>query len=436
MSSTSTPTTPPGLDRRHPFGRVSCEEEREALESRYQEFFFHEAPFNEQALDEDTYLIVGRRGTGKTSLTQYFTFQEKFKRATCIDVDEPDLYETALQELATHAGNERQIAVPRMVRVWIYLIWSLLFHHYRDSAAVIRRASSLTGKNRSASRLILDMVKALLTKFVRRRNLGDEFEKLLTSSMIHDAQQAVQAMAAQAPVIVAIDSLERYGGSNEMLLRATAALIEAAAKMNRMYAKGGIHVKVFMADEIFPSVREHFVDNYLKYVKAPLYLHWRPKDLIRLISWRLYAFLRERQPAAVSHVPKDLDWSRFGSVRDKMWLPFFGEDLINRNKLQERTFPYVLRHTQLRPRQLVLVCNSIAECALASSDFPQFTGPVIVDGVRRCESHLATEVVNSYSTIYRNVGEIIRALTGLPMVFRGNRLDRADSTNIVAVAQR
>ena len=50
-----------------PFGAESCEHELEALQDRYQEYYYEQSRFNTEALDSDTYLIVGRRGSGKTS---------------------------------------------------------------------------------------------------------------------------------------------------------------------------------------------------------------------------------------------------------------------------------------------------------------------------------------------------------------------------------
>ena len=71
-----------------PFGAESCEHELEALQDHYKEYYYEQSRFNAEALDADTYLIVGRRGSGKTSLTKYFNFQERYKNAHSIDVDE------------------------------------------------------------------------------------------------------------------------------------------------------------------------------------------------------------------------------------------------------------------------------------------------------------------------------------------------------------
>jgi polynucleotide 5'-kinase involved in rRNA processing len=61
---------------RFPFGEESCEHEFKVLQDEYKRFYYNQSRFNTEALEEDVYLIVGRRGSGKTSLTKYFGFQE------------------------------------------------------------------------------------------------------------------------------------------------------------------------------------------------------------------------------------------------------------------------------------------------------------------------------------------------------------------------
>jgi hypothetical protein len=105
-----------------------------------------------------------------------------------------------------------------------------------------------------------------------------------------------------------------------------------------------------------------------------------------------------------------------------MWLPYFGDEITNGRGLRERTFSYVLRHTQLRPRQLILVCNAIAK--RAGQRFPRFSEVDIREAVKEAESDLASEIVNSFHSVYPRVHEIVDALLNMPMVFPGNELDR------------
>jgi hypothetical protein len=163
--------------------------------------------------------------------------------------------------------------------------------------------------------------------------------------------------------------------------------------------------------------------NPLKTVQAPLYLLWRPRDLLRLICWRFYRFL-DAHHLLHSASRQRIDWSDQHDVMEKMWRPYFGHEVTNAQGLQEDTFPFVLRHTQLRPRQLIYVCNTIARRALQRGSFPVMSAEDIIAGARDAQTMLAQEVINSYSSVYPGVSRIVNALMRLPMVFSGSELDK------------
>jgi hypothetical protein len=110
-------------------------------------------------------------------------------------------------------------------------------------------------------------------------------------------------------------------------------------------------------------------------------------------------------------------------LREK-WEPYWGKKLRNRQGLIEETFPFVLRHTQLRPRQLIVLCNSIAKQARLRETFPEFDPDSIIEGIQQSEERLAEEVMNSYNSVYSGAARIVEALSGLPSMFKGNELDK------------
>jgi hypothetical protein len=206
------------------------------------------------------------------------------------------------------------------------------------------------------------------------------------------------------------------------MMRTTAALIQCGSEFNRDHARKGVHLKIFLMAEVFPYIKEEVVLNPLKSIRNEIYLHWRPKDLMRLISWRFHHYLRATEQ--LSEESTDIKWDDYNDVREKMWNPYFGNSLRNGKGMAELSFPYVLRHTQMRPRQLIVLCNTIAQRAFREKTFPIFQPDAIVKAVAEGENALAEEVLNSYSSVYPKVGRIVDALSGLPMLFKGNELDK------------
>jgi hypothetical protein len=121
---------------------------------------------------------------------------------------------------------------------------------------------------------------------------------------------------------------------------------------------------------------------------------------------------------------KKVDWDDFDDILEKMWYPYFGEKITNLRGREEESFPYILRHTQMRPRQLVILCNAIARETIRAGKFPRFNNISIGNTLVQYEYDLADEVLNSYDLIYPRVSEIVMALTNAPMSFKGSFLDQ------------
>jgi hypothetical protein len=410
---------------KEPFGLADCESElRKLRQEGYSALYFGETPFNQAAVEEETYLIVGRRGSGKTALSQYFSFGETFKNPILIDVDQPALYQRSLTEVAAFGAGPRDLAIHRLQRIWYYLVWSLIAERMRHLSPEIERACEGQTQPRSLSEFIGRKLESLVAIF---KDPGDfteaDLNSLLTEQSLERARPAILSIARERPVIIAIDTLERYDRSDEHLMNALAGLIRCAAEFNGLYAEIGIHLKVFMSGEVFPHLKEVGLQNTLKDVKHPVYLLWRPRDLLRLICWRFYRYLKANNQ--LDEASKgEIDWTNPGVVMQKMWRPYFGSYVTNGRGLREQTFTYVLRHTQLRPRQLILVCNAIAQNAIEEGRFPHASETDIRVAVRHAEGELAAEIINSFTTIYPKVEEIVNALLNIPMVFSGNELDR------------
>jgi hypothetical protein len=216
--------------------------------------------------------------------------------------------------------------------------------------------------------------------------------------------------------------MENYAVRDEAMMRSMGALIQCASRFSRDYARLGIYLKVFIMAEIFPYLKEEVSLNPLKFIHDEIYLQWRPKDLMRLISWRYDRYLKQKDSTA-PRVSK-VDWDNHHDVLREKWEPYWGKKIRTSQGLIEETFPYVLRHTQLRPRQLIVLCNSIAKRSQEADTFPEFSPENIIEGIQRAEKRLAEEVMNSYSSVYPGAARIAEALSGLPLIFKGNELDK------------
>ena len=404
-----------------PFGLAACEAELGALGTQYSDIYFDEVPFNQAALDDDAYLVVGRRGSGKTALAQYFSFQRAKPGAICVEVRKGEVYQEALAEVSRRTSESRAIAVANLTRVWEYIIWSLIGDAMARAGSNVKPIDSDTSTAR-VPELVADLIAKILDFF--KGNDESAFAKgvhqFVNKANLGAVRKTATELAIKRPIFIAIDTLEQYDIQNAALMNALAALVEYASDFNLEYASKHIHLKVFVSGEVYPYMKEAVLLNPSKVVRHPVYLIWRAKDLLRLIGWRFYRYLEY----SGNTPPNGVDWEDYDDVLAKVWTPHFGKTITNARNLVEDTWPYVLRHTQMRPRQLIQICNAIASRAMAEGTFPQFTREQIIAGVRTAEVELASEIVNSFKEIYPGVERILSALVTIDMMFQGNQLDR------------
>ena len=297
------------------------------------------------------------------------------------------------------------------------MIWSIIFNQYSDQDTAIRNAAVVSGKKMKRARIISDIVNGLLSKYVDSDGkVMGTLSEALTDPVFSKAKEKALEYTRREPIIIAIDTFERYDRGNSAMMTVTASLVQCANSFNIAYANKGIHIKAFVSAEIFPYIKESAITNTTKFIRHPLYLRWRPKDLVRLISWRFYRYMTERKFKLPN---KKVDWDDFDDILNKMWYPFFGEKTTNLRGIEEASFPYILRHTQMRPRQLVILCNNIARETVRNGKFPDFTSVQINRAIASCEYDLADEVLNSYDLIYPRDSEIVMALTNASMTFDG-----------------
>ncbi len=209
-------------------------------------------------------------------------------------MDEPNVYSGILQSIADKPMLSADLSVIEVGKIWDYLIWSLIFDEFRDNDPAIKAASILVRKG-NASHFIHDLLRGLLNKYVDDSGkVADDVSATTTSPIFTAAQAKVLEHTRKEPIIVAIDTFERYDRENVAMMVVTAALIQRANEFNISYASKGIHVKAFVSAEIFPHIKESIITNTTKFIRNPIYLRWKPRDLIRLIMWRFYRYMQEK----------------------------------------------------------------------------------------------------------------------------------------------
>src|SRR5262249_30636945 len=180
-----------GLTDLEPFGEADCESELKVLgSSEYSKYYFDHTRFNREALSPKVFLIIGRRGAGKTALSQFFSFQQLMPRVITIEIDEPAAFQQLMSKIAESAATTREVAIPRLVKIWDFVIWSTIFRQLQDRDARIKAAVPFADQAVSVSTFIRHVLKTLVSKFLESdSDLADELEDFISNDRIQRAKR-------------------------------------------------------------------------------------------------------------------------------------------------------------------------------------------------------------------------------------------------------
>jgi hypothetical protein len=131
----------------------------------------------------------------------------------------------------------------------------------------------------------------------------------------------------------------------------------------------------------------------------------------------LRMFLTQRYPSYVRGIPPE-DY-------EGLLYRVIPTSIRNPSGIPEHTVAYVLRHTQLLPRQVLYIFNEALHRAIAEHDRPTVRPSHIVDTVREAEAILCPEVFSAHSFRHRKAQKVARRLIPyLPSRFDDGYLHR------------
>ncbi len=380
-----------------PFGHANLETEYRALKGKYQEVYLADTAFAGAALDHRTYLIVGRRGSGKTALASYFAFQKQIPNLLHVPIGAAEAYPRVLSALSEKLTQSPAVAIPLMIRIWNWAVIVAI----DEAVSIARSDAKLTTRpeeEEDAFTAALNLINGLLDQ-THAADIN-ELNNLLHAKAELDS--GVRAFANLRKIVVTIDTLEKYDTNDTLMMRALAALVQYAAAFQQTYSPD-ISLKVFVPGELYSSLTDEFVLNPVKVLRRPLHLRWSAPQLLRLISWRFWRYLLLRRPF-YRNTGMNVRWSDPRDVYRTVWCRHF-TPVVTGGHGTENSLQYLLRHTQMLPRQLIYICNAIA--ARAGGREETFLESDILEGVNDAVDFLISDVINAYSATFPRLSEII-----------------------------
>jgi hypothetical protein len=393
-------------------------------------------------------MIIGRKGAGKTDALLSAQLDTRFRPLVYFNyTDSAKFFTQILSQIhQTIQANRVTPLVEEVAAFWRSLFWIATIATIVGSAR-----DKQDPKIETLRRFVIDLgiggdLRATPYHFVLRAILWfrekykrsefdstgidffECFEEITISDMavesaVECALQYLNEINRQA--IILFDSFETLDVRDQHNQLAISALIKCVAD----FQKPGVpaHVRCCIPAESY----FYFLDvssNVLKDFQKSQFLHWHARELLKIAAIRYATFIEVWQPDAVRQMVRPFDL-RSEKTTQAFWDQFLPATVTNgANQQQELTIPYLLRHTQLLPRQLLLIFNSVFSASFAENrSYTSKVSPhAIVRDIKIAENLITEQIIDSYKNIWPTARQVLE--TTLPKFahYGGNIISYSD----------
>lgn len=404
----------------------------------------HNKSFN-SLLRKDLSVVIGRRGSGKTALLTSYKY-----RPYLVGNIEPDTfgadfsaYDLVIEVKTYKDFEEMQTRVVKdpntfrpiesIVEDWAtlildYFLAKLVAEETTSSRRAANNSHLLAIQNylRQDESAIEDEVRKAVwgqslwgrIKTFGRGKKSDEREFLPQEEVMRRAVEYLKSEKKRA--VITFDSMDEYDIGRPAFNRTVGALVRFIAHFNTRYDR--IKIKLVLPSEIFPEIQEAS-GNPLKDLVSYDQVQWSSMELMQIAAYRYKLFLSLYDPE-YCHELRKLDLNRRDDVH-QFWSRFFPTKHTNRYGVEEDAMTYVLRHTQLLPRQLLMILQRIVvNSRRLTGGYREFKESVVRNVIEEMEPVIAGEIFGAFRHIYPFAKDIGKSVFGnLPTILTYNQLE-------------
>lgn len=367
------------------FGQDSAESEAQTLHQ-----IFLSVPFYERLQSLKKWLILGRKGSGKTAacLMLFRQLQQEGK-VTLLTPRSLSAAKSALLEKSSISKDEaallkwRYIFLLEVSRYIVYLAEEHFGSNYSNWEKPIREVRAFLVKQddnqasrfdkalkfvRSINKLAINILQVegsieVDSEIKKAEKLGDELDQVFIS--IREAARAV----FKKPLYILVDQVDDLWDSTDVGQDLVIGLLRAAKETNDNL--NFMKVIVFLRSDIFSYLRFHDSDKYRSHMET---IAWNLQDLKGMIA------LRIRKSTRIQ-----------GDV-DSVWLKVFPALINNKS-----SFQYLISHTLMRPRDLIQLCNICRDQA-SNRNGHSISDQDIQNAIPQYSQWKLEDLVSEYST--------------------------------------
>lgn len=327
--------------RSNPFGDVRAELDHEMLNRSFYEWQDYKALFE----TSDRFIVVGRRGTGKSALTYQLRKVWTERKYISIVVAPNEEQVIGLRPIAAFFGTTVSKIRAGVKIAWRYAMFMeiaiALYEHYKTKKDVEQRTVLLVHVRAwlGAGNNCIDRTRSVLRSGLKtiedpEDRIAELSSVLQLNRVAEDVSQILESGNRQ--VVILIDRLDEGYEPDQVGIGLVDGIVYGIDEI-RLALGDRLRALVFLRDNIFRALEAEDKDFSRNLEAHYLRLHWDPQELMYMATKRI----REVFPAT-KEIQSDA----------KVWNAITANELHGRDQ-----FKRILRLTLYRPRDLIALLN-------------------------------------------------------------------------------
>lgn len=427
------------LTRENPLGPFYHERIMRRIHDNRSKLLLYHVDLFDKVLERQSPLIVGRRGSGKTAVVNAFLAasgkSDNYYSGSKSKNHSKDLYvfinswkqlDAIIEKVGRDVlhsmgddGDWMSVLPETVSRHWSNRIWHAIFEELFEEYQVDdprHLAKKLPGVIKYVTGRDFLPPDARITEDLVER----QFNKLRGEVLSFFRTESMRCY-------VVIDALDRYPITAPRFTKLIAGFLKCVNEFQD--DNEGVSVICCLPEEVEPFFRQE-VSNRIKEMSTAetmSKLRWKPVDLLRIVAERYRDFL-------TIHLEEDKDFVRSINQLNFQERKDLGEffslvtpkTVTNKLGKSENALAYIIRHTQLLPREFILIFSRAIVMSHALRGSWRFIeAEAIVSAVNEQESELADQVLTPYKTLYPTfTSEIKGVISELMPFFNKSDMDR------------
>lgn len=359
-------------------------------------------------------IIIGRRGSGKTAylhsafIDQEFEIIEEIKTAATFS----KIVNTIEEKTSASYNLSENIASFWDDIFYIALISKVVkkYDNMSIELNLIKDFAAKQGihKELSLDKILWDIVHSISSKLDNIVGLAANFIEKEVGVNLEEAKNSLIKFLNEKNInaMILLDSLEQYPTSIQSVANTLSGLLKCVGQFNERNDR--INIRLCLPAEMYHIFLDNVSTNPLKDFSNAITLHWIAGELLSVVANRLSLYLDLYFPNKYTQLNKT-DQTR-KDILDFLF-NFLPSQINNSLGYQENTIAYILRHTQLQPRHLLIYLNEIFEIEynVNNNGYPLISEESVRKGIEQSMHLICQEIFSGFHILAPNIGQICEA---------------------------